>query len=81
MNYVPGEYHIIFFNEVGAKRKIKIAKSHSEAQTKANKFKKKHPTCSTSILLVMNNSREIHDKWGTIPLKQKTKNDMNSMSN
>ena len=63
--YTPGTYQILYFNEVGSKRKTKIAKSYLRARSKADKFLKKHPTCSVSITLIMYNSRKVNDKWGT----------------
>lgn len=69
MIYTPGEYQILYFNEVGAKRDIQMTTSYKEAKTKTEIFEKKHPTCSTSILLVMYNSRIISDKWGVDLLK------------
>jgi len=65
MIYTPGEYHILFFNEVGAKKKIKYAPSYTQALAKQDKFLKKHPTCSSVIILIMNNTRIVNDTWGT----------------
>lgn len=71
--YIPGEYHIYYFNEAGAKRERSTAKSYGLARADADAFEKEHPTCSTSIMLVMYNSRVIHDKWGTDLPQQKDK--------
>lgn len=65
MTYIPGEYHIFYFNEVGAKRKVKTANSYTQALKKQDKFLKKHPSCSSTIILVMNNTRVLKDTWGT----------------
>lgn len=65
MAYIPGEYHIILFNEVGSKKKVKTATSYTKTLKKQDKFLKKHSTCSSVITLIMNNSRIINDPWGT----------------
>lgn len=34
MAYIPGEYHIILFNEVGSKKKVKTATSYTKTLKK-----------------------------------------------
>lgn len=65
MIYKPGEYNVLFFNEVGAKKATKKATSFTNATKKQDKFLKKHPSCSSVIVLVMNNTRIIKDTWRT----------------
>lgn len=64
MIYTPGKYHILLFNEVGAKKKVKKATTFTQALKKQDKFIKKHPSCSSVIIRVMNNTRNINDSWG-----------------
>lgn len=64
MRYIPYEYHILLFNTIGEKVKIKKSNTLTKALCKAEKFRNKHPTCSTVITHVLHNSQEITDKWG-----------------